>query len=115
MMELSDQMAFFPDKSSVRHLVCCWTLFNGRFTLLTRFRVCVNQASALDCKTTLTVERGAKAAAEAGSSWIGMVMVGALCGARRRYWRGQRINKIREQTKVKNRCLRRIYFFQGAP
>ena len=80
-MELSDQIAFFPDRVSVRHRVCCCTLFNGRFTLLTRFKVCVNQGSAFEFKTTLTVERGAKAAAEAGSSWIGMMMmmvVGAL-------------------------------------
>ena len=78
-MELNDQIAFFPDRVSVRHRVCCCTLFNGRFTRLTRFRVCVNQGSAFEFKTTLTVDRGAKAAAEAGSSWIGMVLVGALC------------------------------------
>jgi hypothetical protein len=37
-------------------------------------RVCVNHGSTLLLRTTLTVDRGAKAAAEAGSNWIGIVI-----------------------------------------
>jgi len=77
MMEHSDQMALEPDRVSVRHRVCCWTLFNGRLTRFIRFNVCVNHGSALELRTTLTVDRGAKAAAEAGNNWIGIV---AGCG-----------------------------------
>lgn len=35
--------------------------------------VCVNHGSAFEARTTLTLDRGAKAAAEAGSSEMGMV------------------------------------------
>jgi hypothetical protein len=73
MIEQSDQIAFAPDKVSVRHRVCCWTLLSGRLTLFILFNVCVNHGSALELRTMLTVERGAKAAAEAGSNWIGIV------------------------------------------
>jgi len=38
-----------------------------------RFNVCVNQASTLEPKTIVGADRGAKAAAEAGSIVIGMV------------------------------------------
>jgi len=76
MMEQSDQMAFEPDSVSVRQRVCCCTLFNGRLTRLTLFNVCVNHGSAFEAKTTLTLERGAKAAAEAGSNEIGIVALG---------------------------------------
>ena len=87
-MELSDQMAFFPERVSVRHRVCCCTLFNGRFTRLTRFRVCVNHGSAFEFKTTLTVDRGAKAAAEAGSNEIGIV-IGRCVYEAVRYYMGR--------------------------
>lgn len=40
-----------------------------------RLRVCVSQGSTFELKTTLTDEaRGAKAAADAGSSWTGMLV-----------------------------------------
>jgi hypothetical protein len=40
-----------------------------------RLRVCVSQGSIFEPKTTLTDEaRGAKAAADAGSSWTGMLV-----------------------------------------
>lgn len=46
---------------------------SGRFTLLTRFKVCVSQGSTLDPNTTLTEDAlGANAAAEAGRSWTGI-------------------------------------------
>src|SRR5690349_24416893 len=79
MMEQSDQIALEPERVSVRQRVCCWTLLRGRLTWLTRLSVCVNQGSTLELRTTLTVERGAKAAADAGSNEMGMVtdVVGA--------------------------------------
>jgi hypothetical protein len=73
MMEHSDQMAFEPDSVSVRHRMCCWTLFNGRLTRFIRFSVCVNHGSTLEARTTLTDDRGAKAAAEAGNNETGIV------------------------------------------
>ena len=81
-MEHSDQIALGPERVSVRQRVCCCTLFNGRLTRFTRLSVCVNHGSTLDAKTTLTFERGAKAAAEAGSNEIGMVdgfVSGGVC------------------------------------
>jgi hypothetical protein len=75
MMEQSDQMALGPDSVSVRHLICCCTLFNGRLTRFILFSVWVSQGSTLVFKTTLTVERGAKAAAEAGNNDIGMAAI----------------------------------------
>lgn len=72
-MEDNDHIAFAPERVSVRHRVCCCTLFNGRLTRFTLFNVCVNHGSTLDARTTLTVDRGAKAAAEAGSNEIGIV------------------------------------------
>lgn len=80
-MEQSDHIALEPERVSVRHLVCCCTLFNGRLTRLTLFKVCVNHASGFEPRTTLTVDRGAKAAAEAGNNETGMV--GYVVGARR--------------------------------
>jgi hypothetical protein len=67
-MEHMDQIALGPDSVSVRHRVCCCTLFNGRLTRFTLFNVCVNHGSAFEFRTTLTVERGAKAAADAGNN-----------------------------------------------
>ena len=72
-MEHSDHIAFDPESVSVRQRVCCCTLFNGRLTRFTLFNVCVNHGSTFEFKTTLTVDRGAKAAAEAGSNEIGIV------------------------------------------
>jgi len=68
-------MALGPDSVSVRQRVCCWTLFSGRLTRFTLLSVWVNHGSALDARTTLTLDRGAKAAAEAGSKEMGMVVV----------------------------------------
>lgn len=74
MMEASVQMAFDDERVSVRHLWCWGTLLRGRLTRLMRFRVCVNQGSTLEPRTTLTEEaRGAKAAAEAGRSCTGII------------------------------------------
>lgn len=49
-------------------------LLRGRLTRLTRLSVCVSHGSTLELRTTLTDEaRGAKAAAEAGRSWTGIL------------------------------------------
>lgn len=66
-------MAFFEDRVSVRHLVCCATLFSGRLTRLTLLRVAVNHGSALEFSTTLGDDLGANAAAEAGSRMVGIM------------------------------------------
>jgi hypothetical protein len=84
MMEHSDHMALVPDRVSVRHRVCCWTLLSGRLTRFMRFNVCVNHGSALELRTMLTVPRGAKAAAEAGSSCI-TIVIGRSVGETMRY------------------------------
>lgn len=74
--EVSVHMALEEDKVSVRHLWCCGTLLSGRLILLMRLRVCVNQGSTLEPRTTLTDEAlGAKAAADAGNSCGGMICV----------------------------------------
>jgi hypothetical protein len=66
-------MAFFDESVSVRHRVCWVTLFKGRLTRLTRFRVAVNQGSILVFNTTFGDERGANAAAEDGSKTVGIM------------------------------------------
>lgn len=58
---------------SVKHRLCCGTLFSGRFTLLTLFSVSVNHRSTLEFRTMFGAERGANAAAEAGSNMGGIV------------------------------------------
>jgi hypothetical protein len=78
MMEHNDHMALGDDKVSVRHLVCCMTLFKGLLTLLVLFNVTVNHGSALVFRTTLGADRGAKAAADAGNRFIGIMIV--VCG-----------------------------------
>ena len=45
----------------------------GRLILLMRLRVAVSQGSTLEFSTTLHVDRGAKAAAEAGSNIVGIM------------------------------------------
>lgn len=75
-MEHNDHIALGDDRVSVRHLVCCGTLFNGRLILLILFRVAVNHGSTLVLRTTLQVERAAKAAAEAGNSIAGIMVSG---------------------------------------
>lgn len=67
-------MALGDDSVSVKHLVCCVTLFKGRLTRLTLFRVAVNQGSTLRLSTTFGEDRGAKAAANAGSSTVGIIL-----------------------------------------
>jgi hypothetical protein len=76
MMEHNDHMALGDESVSVRHLVCCITLFKGRLTLLVRFSVAVSHGSALVLRTTLGADRGAKAAADAGNRFIGIMIVG---------------------------------------
>lgn len=73
MTEHRDQMAFVEESVSVRHLVCCGTLLRGRLILLILFRVAVNHGSTLELSTTLHVDRGAKAAAEAGNNIVGIM------------------------------------------
>lgn len=66
-------MALGEDRVSVRHLVCCVTLFKGRFTRLTRFKVAVSHGSILVLNTTFGDDRGAKAAADDGSKTVGII------------------------------------------
>lgn len=67
-------MAFGEDRVSVKHFVCWGTLLRGLLTLLMRFSVLVNHGSTLEPSTTLTEDAlGAKAAAEAGNSWTGIM------------------------------------------
>ena len=66
------QIADGDDSVSVRHRKCCGTLFSGRLTLLILLRVAVSQGSTLLLRTMFGVPRGAKAAAEAGRSVMGM-------------------------------------------
>lgn len=66
-------MAFVDDSVSVKHRVCWVTLFRGRFTRLTRFKVAVNQGATLVFRTTFGEDRGAKAAAEDGSKTVGIM------------------------------------------
>lgn len=72
-MEHNDHIAFGDESVSVRHLVCCITLFKGLLILLVLFNVAVNQGSALVFSTTLGADRGAKAAADAGNRFIGIM------------------------------------------
>lgn len=66
-------MAEGGERVSVRHRKCCETLFSGRLTRLVLFSVSVNHFSALEPRTIFGVERGAKAAADAGSNMGGIV------------------------------------------
>jgi hypothetical protein len=74
MMEHNDHMALGDDKVSVRHLVCCMTLFKGLLILLVLFNVAVSHGSALVFRTTLGADRGANAAADAGNRFIGIMI-----------------------------------------
>jgi hypothetical protein len=81
MMEHNDHIAFGDDRVSVRHLVCCITLFKGLLILLVLFNVAVSHGSALVFRTTLGADRGANAAADAGNRFIGiMIDVGGGVG-----------------------------------
>lgn len=66
-------MAAGEARVSVKHRKCCGTLFNGLFTRFTLFSVAVNHGSTLVLRTTFGAARGAKAAADAGRSCMGMV------------------------------------------
>jgi hypothetical protein len=108
MMEAKFQMAFVPDRVSVRHRICCWTLFNGRLTRFILLRVCVSHGSTFVFRTTLTVDLGAKAAAEAGNKDIGMVAI---------MWDGGNVFGKTKRNKKKNckeKCLRRNWVDLGA-
>lgn len=72
-MEHNDQMAFGEESVSVKHFVCCGTLLSGRLILLILLRVAVSHGSTLVLSTTLHVDRGAKAAAEAGNNIVGIM------------------------------------------
>lgn len=72
-MEHRVHIAFGEDRVSVRHLVCCVTLFSGLLTRLARFKVAVSQGSILALRTTLGEDRGANAAAEEGSKTVGII------------------------------------------
>ena len=114
-MELSDQMALEPERVSVRHRMCCWTLLRGRLTRLMRFRVCVSQGSTFVLRTTLTVDRGAKAAAEAGNNEIGIMDVSgrmylAVTGGLRRrsgILDGRRVFQRKENGENKREAMER--------
>lgn len=54
------------------------TLFKGLLILLVLFNVAVNQGSAFVLRTTLGADRGAKAAADAGNRFIGIMVVGVV-------------------------------------
>lgn len=70
-------------------------LLRGRLTRLTRFSVCVSHGSTLEPRTTLTDEAlGAKAAAEAGKSWTGILS----------YEDG--ISELRQTNKMPRGCCR---------
>jgi hypothetical protein len=74
MIEHNDHIAFGDESVSVKHLVCCMTLFKGLLILLVLFNVAVNHGSALVFRTTLGADRGAKAAADAGNRFIGIMI-----------------------------------------
>lgn len=76
MSEHSVQMADGPERISVKHRKCCGTLFKGRLTRLTRFSVAVNHGSTFEFSTMFGAALGAKAAAEAGKSVMGIVTSG---------------------------------------
>lgn len=61
------------DRVSVKHLKCCGTLFSGLLIRFILFSVAVNHGSTLVFNTMFGVARGAKAAAEAGKSTVGMI------------------------------------------
>jgi hypothetical protein len=72
MSEHKVQIADGADRISVKHRKCWGTLFNGLLTRFIRFRVAVNQGSTLEFSTRFGVARGAKAAADAGKSVMGI-------------------------------------------
>lgn len=86
--EHSVQIAFGDESVSVRHLVCCVTLFRGRFTRLTRFKVAVSHGSTLVLSTTFGEDRGANAAADEGSKTVGII---TLVRKMRTRWKKRRI------------------------
>ena len=65
-------MADGDERVSVRHLMCCGTLFKGRLMRLIRFSVAVSHGSTLVFRTTVGWDLGANAAAEAGSNMLGI-------------------------------------------
>jgi hypothetical protein len=73
MMEHRDQIALGDERVSVKHRVCWGTLLRGLLILLVLFSVAVNQGSTLLLSTTLQLDRGAKAAAEAGNNIVGIM------------------------------------------
>lgn len=80
-----------------------------------RFSVCVSQGSTFELRTTLTVERGAKAAADAGSNEIGIVAGrDDICERCDIMWDGGD-NERKENKRNGNGCLRRNYAFAGSP
>lgn len=72
-------MANGDESVSVKHRWCCGTLLSGRFTLLTLLSVSVSHRSTLEFRTIFGADRGANAAAEAGSNMGGIVT--ALSGS----------------------------------
>ena len=74
MREHKVHIAEGDESVSVKHLKCWGTLFNGLLIRLILFSVAVNHGSTFVFSTILGAERVAKAAAEAGSNWAGMIM-----------------------------------------
>lgn len=68
------QIAEADDRVSVKHRKCWGTLFNGLLIRFIRFNVAVSHGSTLVFNTMLGVPRGAKAAAEAGNSIVGIIL-----------------------------------------
>jgi hypothetical protein len=60
------------------------------------------------------VDRGAKAAADAGNNWIGIV-IGRYVREMVRYYVGRGINEKRRTIERIKRCLRRYNFFASSP
>lgn len=73
MREHSVHIADGDERVSVKHRKCCGTLFSGLLIRLILFNVAVNHGSTLVFNTMFGVARGAKAAAEAGKSTVGMI------------------------------------------
>lgn len=73
MTEHNVHIADGDERVSVKHLKCCGTLLSGLLIRLILFNVAVNHGSTLVFNTIFGVARGAKAAAEAGNSTVGMI------------------------------------------
>jgi hypothetical protein len=74
MIDDNSQIAEDAPKVSVRNRSCWGTLLRGRLTRLMRLSVCVSHVSTRGPSTIVGFDRGAKAAADAGSSCKGIAV-----------------------------------------